>query len=105
MRTPEPIEKFIEAFAKLPSIGPRQATRLAFYIVNLGKAELQLIASAVQGLLTLKVCKNCFYVYTSKDAAGGLCGICSDENRQQSIIMIVEKETDLLSIEKTRKFS
>jgi len=106
MKTPEPIEKFIEVFAKLPSIGPRQATRLAFYLVNLGKSEMQIISQAVKGLLNLKICKNCFYVYsTEKSADDGLCSICGDKNRDQDLVMILEKETDLLSIERTNKYS
>lgn len=103
---PDPIKNFIEYFAKLPSIGPRQATRLAFHLVGLGKAQIDELASAVHGLKNIKICKDCFFIYAfSGTKASDLCRICSDEARRKDIIMIVEKETDLLSIEKTGKFN
>jgi len=98
---PDSIKKFVDAIAELPSIGPRQATRLAFYLIGLGKSQISEISSAVNGLKNLNVCAECFFIHSS---SGQFCGICSDENRKKNIIMIVEKETDLLSIEKTRKY-
>jgi len=98
---PEPIKKFIEIFAELPGIGLRQATRLAFKLINSGKNKIDETAEAVSDLKYLKICSQCFFVY-----AGGnnLCNICADKNRLQNIIAIVEKETDLISLERTKKF-
>lgn len=98
----EPIKKFVDKVAELPSIGPRQAMRLAFYLVSLGKAQINELAAVVNGLKNLNVCGECFFVYASSN---NLCGICADENRKKDTIMIIEKETDLFSIEKTRKYS
>jgi len=105
MKTPRAIEQFIEAFSKLPSIGPRQATRLAFYLINLGKAEIKHLSSALGSLQNVDVCKQCFFISESKSNSKGLCDICSDLGRKPGTIMIVEKETDLLSVEKTSKFN
>ena len=97
----EPIKKFVDKVSELPSIGPRQATRLAFYLVSLGKAQINELAAAINGLKHLNVCSECFFVHAS---SGNICDICSDKNRRKDVIMIIEKETDLFSIEKTRKY-
>jgi len=106
---PEPIKKFVEAFAALPSIGPRQATRLAFYIKNLGDAAIKELSQTVDNLSRLKICSRCFFPYEivkkSENTNEALCYICSDPNRRHDIIAIVEKETDLISLEKTKKFN
>jgi len=98
---PEPIKKFIEIFSALPSIGPRQATRLAFKLIAGGKNKIEEISKAVSDLKNLKICSQCFFIHSNRD---NLCGICSAANRQKNIIMIVEKETDLISLEKPRVF-
>ena len=98
---PDPIKKFIEIFSALPSIGPRQATRLAFKLIAGGKNKIEEISKAVSDLKNLKICSQCFFIHSNRD---NLCGICSAANRQKNIIMIVEKETDLISLEKPRVF-
>lgn len=98
---PEPIKKFIEIFSTLPSIGTRQATRLAFKLISSGRAKIEETAEVVSDLKYLKICSQCFFVHQNKD---NLCNICSDSNRQQNIIAIIEKETDLISLERTKKF-
>jgi recombination protein RecR len=98
---PDSIKKFIEIFANLPSIGVRQATRLAFKLINGGKANIEETAQAVSDLKYLKICPRCFFVYQGKNE---FCDICRNPNRRQDIIAIVEKETDLISLERTKKF-
>jgi len=107
---PDPIKKFAEEFSKLPSIGPRQATRLAFYISSLGKNKIKEITDVISGLNNLETCPRCFRTHSPSTSSGQagkakLCGICSDPTRSKSIIAIVEKETDLMSLEKTKKFN
>lgn len=107
---PDPIKNFVDVFSKLPSIGPRQATRLAFYIAGLGKNKVKEIADAISGLNDLTTCARCFRTHVGTHSAssgqvGKLCSICSDPTRNKSLIAVVEKETDLLSLEKTKKFN
>lgn len=102
--TPGPIKKFIEIFAALPGIGPRQATRLAFYLKNLGNAAVKEIADAVSGLNRLQTCADCFSTFTETSETASLCPICANPQRKKNLIAVVEKETDLLSLEKTKKF-
>jgi recombination protein RecR len=98
---PSPIEKFIEIFSKLPGIGPRQATRLAYYFINVGKDKIDETAKAINNLKSLKLCSQCFVPHLNE---GNLCNICKDQTRDKKTIAIVEKETDQLSLEKTKKF-
>lgn len=113
---PDSIKKFINIFSELPSIGPRQATRLAFYLISGGKGRLEEFSKSIADLKNVKICSDCFFVHSNiganplrnenypRESASSLCNICLDKNRNKKIIMIVEKETDLISIERTKKF-
>ena len=96
---PESVKKFINVFSSLPSIGPRQATRLAFHITNLGKSQIHDLAQSMANLQQLKTCSDCFFINN------GVCPICSQINRSKNIVCVVEKETDLISIEKAKKYN
>ncbi len=98
---PNSIKRFIEAFSNMPSIGPRQATRLAFYLASLDKATIDELEKAVGGLKNLSRCEKCFFF---KEGTAKYCAICSSPERDQKTIAIVEKETDLLTLEKTGHF-
>jgi recombination protein RecR len=99
---PEPLKRLVDRLAKLPSIGPRQATRLAFHLIGRGENSIRSLASDLDDLRKIKVCERCFFVHQN---SGSLCDICVNKNRDQKVIMVVEKETDLLSLEKTDKFN
>lgn len=101
MLLPDPIKKFIDIFSALPSIGSRQATRLAFKLISGGRAKIEETAQAVSDLRYLKTCSECFFVHSNRE---NLCDICRDPKRNKNIIMIVEKETDLISLERTGRF-
>lgn len=105
MNLPDPIKNFIHYFSKLPSIGPRQATRLAFHVIGSGKDEIEGIINSLEGLESMSVCEKCFFVFLPQNEDDKLCEICRDPKRDPKIIAIVEKETDLISIEKTNKFN
>lgn len=102
MTTPDGIKKLALAFSRLPSIGPRQALRLAFYLAESDKQLLREISIAGNALVEAKICANCFFVHENQN---GLCSICSDETRTKNVIAVVEKATDLISLERTKKFA
>ena len=102
MKIPKLIRPFVDTFSKFPGIGPRQAIRLAFYLIGKGAGYQEEVIRAFSDLKNVKVCKQCFYIHENKS---GLCEFCEDEHRDQSIIAVVEKETDVLSIENTGKFN
>ncbi len=101
MKLPDAIKNLSDQLSELPSIGPRQAIRLAFYLVSRGVNEIHTLASAVQSLEGVKICSQCFFVHQN---SGPLCDTCKNPARRRDIIMIVEKETDVISVENTGKF-
>jgi recombination protein RecR len=101
-KLPESIRKLSRELAELPSIGPRQATRLAFYLVEQGQEAIRSLAKNIDDLRNIKICERCFFVHQNKE---NLCDICKSTVRKQGIIAIVEKETDLLSLENTSRFN
>lgn len=95
------IEKLIEEFAKLPSIGHKTAQRLTLHILNLPKEEVEEFAKAlVQARGTIKYCSICGN-YTDKDP----CAICGNPNRDQGTICVVEQPKDIIAMEKVREFN
>lgn len=98
---PDAIEKFITLFSKLPSIGPRMARRLAFYLIALDRQTFANIENAFGELKKLDRCPRCFFI---KDIKSALCPICADAKRDKKTVAVVEKETDLISIEQVKKF-
>ena len=102
MKLPEPIEKVVDELSKLPSIGPRQAIRLAFHLTHEGKEKIRTLAEGVGGLANVKICERCFFIHQNKE---NLCDICKNAHRKHGIIMVIEKETDLISLENTGKFA
>lgn len=99
---PENIQRFIQAFSRLPAIGPRQATRLAFKLITWGPARIAVLSQALAGLAQVKICSHCFFVHTNADS---ICSLCKDVHRASDVFMILEKETDLISIERTGKYA
>lgn len=101
MKLPEAIKHVAQQLSELPSIGPRQATRLAFYLVSRGANEVRGLSDAISSLQGVKICSQCFFVHQNSNS---LCDICKDPARTRDVIMIIEKETDLISVENTGKF-
>ncbi|MBI4094801.1 MAG: recombination protein RecR [Candidatus Liptonbacteria bacterium] len=101
-RLPESIRRLIEQLSDLPSLGPRQARRLVFHLIGLGKNSIHDLAMSMRALEGVKICSQCFFVHENE---GLLCDICGNAARKKGVIALVEKETDLLSIEHTGKFS
>lgn len=102
MKTPKSIRQFVDTFSKFPGIGPRQAIRLAFYIIGQGVGFQKEVVRTLEDFKNVGICKQCFYIHENKS---GLCDFCEDTKRDQDVIAIVEKETDVMSIENTDKFN
>ncbi|EPB8220724.1 recombination mediator RecR [Clostridium perfringens] len=98
---PVAIEKLIEEFAKLPSIGKKSAQRLTLHILNLPKDEVEEFANAlVKARGTIKYCSVCGN-FTDTDP----CEICSNPNREKDIICVVEQPKDIMTMEKVKEFN
>jgi len=97
---PKPVSKLIDAFERLPGIGPKTAQRLTFYLLHVPQAELEKFAEALTNLRKNTVeCSVCFNVSESDP-----CEICASSTRHKNIICVVEQPIDILSIERTNKF-
>jgi len=102
MNLPDPIRRIADQLKGLPGIGPRQAIRLAFYLVGQGRNAIDELSSAAEDLKRMKACSRCFFPHQDKN---NLCDICLNPRRDKYTIAILEKETDLVSIENTKKYN
>ena len=101
---PKQIKKIIEIFSKFPTVGERTATRFALYLLSLPKEEVDKICEEIIALKReIRFCSFCFNAF-SPTGDETLCSICRDKKRAQTLC-IVEKETDLWQMEKTKTFS
>lgn len=93
----EPVARLIEELAKLPGIGPKTAQRLAFFILRAPSDAAHDLAKAIIRVKEAVVfCSQCLNI-TDRDP----CGVCSNSNRDSSMICVVEEPLDLLAIERT----
>jgi recombination protein RecR len=96
MRVAKAVTALIEAFERLPGIGPKSAARLTYYLLSVPQAELDRLAKAVSGLKeNTKVCSVCFNV-----AETDPCDICTDANRDRAMVCVVEHPLDVLALER-----
>ena len=95
-----PIANLIDAFSRLPGIGPKTAARLAFYLLRAPDEEVLGLAEALRDLKQRTVfCERCFNI-----AEANPCAICSSGDRDQGVICVVEEPSDVLAIERTREY-
>jgi len=102
MLLPEPIHNLIEAFSRLPGIGPKTASRLTFYLL---RAPENLSADLADALNSLKsgtgLCQRCFNI---TEAERQECSICTNQERDQGVLCVVEEPLDVLALERTDGF-
>ena len=97
---PAALERLTEEFAKLPGIGSKTAQRLAFYVLSMPQQDAQAFADAIvtarKTVHTCPVCQN----LTDQDK----CAICSDEERDHSVICVVAEPKDVIAMERAREY-
>ncbi|CAH8704681.1 recombination mediator RecR [Paenibacillus thiaminolyticus] len=100
MYYPEPIAKLIEAFSRLPGIGPKTAARLAFHVIRMPEDDVIDFAKALVNVKrNLQYCSVCCNI-TDSDP----CRICQDKTRDSSVICVVQETKDLVAMERTKEF-
>ena len=102
------IENLKNIFRKFPTVGQRTAGRFVYYLMKLPKERVDELIFAIQEVKNkVKLCQMCFnpHEVIGGRASDNLCGICSDVKRDKSLLCIVEKEADLLSLEATKKYN
>lgn len=101
------IQQLIEKLMLLPSVGPKTAEQYAFSLKELDAKELQALAEAIKSLEKLTRCALCGKIPARQKEVKGvglICEICADEKRERSILMVIESEPALESIEKTARY-
>jgi recombination protein RecR len=97
---PQPIERLVSEFAKLPGIGRRTAQRLAFHILRSEDADATALAEAIREVKEkVGLCELCFNL-----AEGPRCEVCEDSRRDRSLICVVEQPADVIPIERTHEY-
>lgn len=95
-----PLENLVDQFEKMPGIGHKTAQRLAYYVLNLSKAEAAQLADAVtQAHSQIHYCSRCCNL-TDKE----LCAVCASPSREQGVICVVETPRDAAAVENTHEF-
>jgi recombination protein RecR len=95
-----PIAALIAELAKLPGVGEKTASRLAFHLLRAQRGDAEALAHAILRMKEqIRLCSACFNV-TDTDP----CRICADPRRDAALICVVEEPPDLLAIEKTREY-
>jgi recombination protein RecR len=97
---PPALQRLIKELSKLPSIGEKTATRLAYHLVANDRDLARNLSTALQtAAQQVKLCQRCFFL-SEED----LCAICRSSNRDTGIICVVEKPVDLVAIERVAEF-
>jgi recombination protein RecR len=96
----EPVARLIEAFARLPGIGPKTASRLTFHLLRAPETESRALAAALIAMREQVVfCERCFNISDRP-----VCSICEDSRRDATKLCVVEEPLDVLALERTGEF-
>jgi len=99
MLLPESLQSLINALERLPGIGPKSASRLAFYFLRATEEVSQDLASALSNLkANTTLCQECFNI---TEAGRERCEICASSQRDASLVCVVEEALDVLALERT----
>lgn len=100
-----PIEKLTELFKEFPGIGPRQARRFVYFLLRKNDSFAKEIAKLIPELKnTVSTCEECQRYYPLSNNNIKSCAVCFDTGRNSSTLMVVSRDTDMDSIEKTGEF-
>ncbi len=98
MILPDAVQRLIAALERLPGIGPKTASRLAFYLLRADDSVSAELAEALSGLKQkIAACSVCFNI---TDAGRELCQVCANPERDESVICVLEDALDVLALER-----
>ncbi len=100
------IDKLTEYFTNLPGIGPRQAKRFVYFLLKKDDIFLKNISQSILQLKNdIDVCISCYCFFQAKNPKNRKCNICSDVNRDNSVLMVVGTDADMENIEKNHIYN
>lgn len=95
-----PLAKLVDEFSRLPGIGKKTATKLAFWTIERKESDvIRFARSMVEAKQKIGFCKDCGHFTESE-----ICNICSDSKRDRRLLMVVEEARDIFVIEKTNEY-
>jgi recombination protein RecR len=98
--TAEPVAKLIDELGRLPGVGPKSASRLAYYLLRASREQALALAEAILEVKErIVLCSRCFNITESNP-----CAICQDTERDQRMICVVEEPLDVLALDRTGEF-
>ncbi len=99
-------EKLLEIFREFPGIGPRQAKRFVYFLLNKNPGFIKQLKDALTELKEeMRVCQNCYRFFPKDASVASLCSICKSKNRDASTLLIVPRDIDLETIEKSGTYN
>jgi recombination protein RecR len=100
------IEKLIQIFSNFPGIGPRQARRFVYYLLTRADGTISELSQNIADLKKdVVMCEDCKRFFEKRNEKEMLCKICSDQSRDHSTLMLVQRDADLESVEKNGGFN
>ena len=97
---PEAVTRLVDELSRLPGIGPKTASRLAYYLLRAPVAQVDALGEAISTLRDrITFCSQCFNI-TEADP----CPVCTDERRERNAVCVVEEPLDVLAIERTGEY-
>jgi len=101
VKTPAPIARLVAALRRLPGIGEKSATRLAFHLLGAPEAQVHELAEAIARLRSeIVLCEECFDLTDTSP-----CAICRDPKRDPSLLCVVEEPADRAAIDRSQRFA
>ncbi len=95
-----PMARLVDELKRLPGIGAKSAQRMAFYLLGVKKEQAERLAHAISEMrASIQLCEKCNNI-----TEGPVCPFCSDPNRAQSTVCVIEQPTDITSVERTRQY-
>lgn len=97
---PEPLERLVEALLRLPTVGPKTASRLAFHLLKAPREEVDALARAVAELrVKMRMCGRCGNYADQEE-----CVVCRDPRREQALLCVVGEARDIAALERTGEY-
>ncbi len=98
--------RLVEIFSEFPGIGPRQAKRFVYFLLTKNNGFTRDLTKLIEDLReNTATCSSCFRIFTKNAGGSTLCNICSNKNRDRSLLAAVSRDSDLESLEKSGSFT
>ncbi len=101
------VDRLVETFRRFPGTGPRQARRFVYHLLHEGRGSIDYLVTQLRELTSVVAqCGQCYRFYSSNgQTVTRVCNLCADQDRDSSLLMIVEKDADLEAIKQSGTYA